>query len=287
MTRKLSIHSLNKPFKKQLLFYSLLSALFLLIVFLCILLFSFTNHFEQLPYSSIAFAKEPISHNFSEAYRISNSSKKQISLPAYDSCCFYIEKTSAGNVTIQISPFSNLQIQFYSDKGRRITFSGHRDGKKHLFTLDKSYLKNNTRIFFQIKNKSNSTQKYLLSTSLCKEHISKPEKKKQNTKTKTTSTIPRTKHTKKKSIVKLPATVKKNYMISPGFLRCKTGKKATLKLFLNKKSIKNSSVVWTSSNPSVASIHQGILLTKKEGLSIIFARQKKEILCSCLVRIID
>lgn len=287
MTINSFIISNHKPLKKPLLFYSLLSFFILLTIFLSILLFFFTHHYEQLPCSSIVFAKEPISHNFSEANRISNSSKKQISLPAYDSCCFYIEKASTGNITIQIYPSSGLQIQFYSDKGRSITLTGHRNGKSILFTLNKSHLKKNTRFFFQIKNKVNTSRKFLLSTSLCKTQISHPEKKKQNTKNKTTSTIPQTKHTKKKSLVKSPATVKKNYMISPGFLHCKIGKEVTLKLLQNKKLLKNSSVVWTSSNPSVASINHGILSTKKEGISIIFVRKKEEILCSCLVRVTD
>lgn len=287
MTKISSVFSNIKNLKRLLLFYSLVCFLFLFTIFLCILFLSFTCRYNQLPCSHIVYAKESKAQNFSEACKISGSSKKKISLPAYDSCFYYFEDTSVGNVTIQINPSSNLQVFFYSDKGQRLSLSNRRNGKSTLFILDKSYWKKYSRIFLQIKNKTNISQKCILSTTLSKEHISHSRKHKQTIKKKTTSIIPSTKQTKIKSQPKSNATEKKNYCISPNFLHCKAGKKVKLKLLRNNRNVINSSVIWTSSNPSVAKIKQGVLTPNNKGISVILVRKNEIIFCSCLVRVTD
>lgn len=301
-------------------------ALTLSIICIAYLLFCPKNgHFLFHNFSTEALAAENEHNTLSNAFSLSFETTYQEHIAAHDKRYYYIPFQKNINFQITSSSIRNLKISFLSDTGQSIPYNKKFSKNSKLLTLSADLI--GKRIFLCLSNQSASSCSFKIFVSYHKKQhteTAKPATKKdhsiatpdkipsdtvtihhpkinkkatsnptrrktnqqsrKNSKEHKTTSIPYVQKYKNKT--KLSTTNSKNVELYPQFMKMAPGAVEKLKIS-SEQSI--SDIIWLSTNPLAVSVEHGKVHAKKEGIAIIYIRQKNypDITSSCFIRVIE
>lgn len=255
---------------------------------------------KKSQYFHTASAKETgiAKHNtISDAFVLSVNQSYKRKLSPYDTFYGYI--TSSQNIKIQIhsNVVQKLKITLLSDNGKELSSHESVSGNNRIFTFSKKDAIRSQRIFLRIYNYSPKNISYQIELQNGNSSISNFQKNNANKNNSlkksssiTATTIQPTSNPKKlfSTKKKLSTNPVKKVVLNPQFLLLKPNSTHDFNLKTEKRKFNLSKYTIINSNSSVAMLKNNKIHAIKEGISIIYLRNKQNsaITYSCFIRVL-
>lgn len=263
---------------------------FVLLIIIFLFISGFSTDFSM---------KAAVSQNtFTDAKKLAKKTYITYSLPAYANRFFYIE--APGKIDIRISKPHRVCITLYNQYQKQvkkltassnicISVSEKMYHSSHRFFLKCSNQKT-TEAFLCIRFQNSSSSSNDSQKAIRNNLKKTPQKNKYCTQTTPPDSKSVKKSRKKITSEKKLSTKKPSIPLpNPHFLFLPVHSKQKLAFDCGKQAIHFDDYIWISSNSSIASVQNHTVITKKEGVAVIYARHKKSQKknASFLIRVFD